>query len=72
MKAAVFEKAHTLSVVQKPLRAILPNEVLVRVQSCGVWGTDVHIFKGESRSTPPVILGHEYSGTIEETAGQRA
>ncbi len=43
------------------------NEVLVRVQSCGVCGTDVHIVKGESRSTPPVILGHEYSGTIENT-----
>ncbi len=66
MKAAVFEKAQHLLVVQRSLRPILPNEVLVRVQSCGVCGTDVHIVKGESRSTPPVILGHEYSGTIEE------
>jgi L-iditol 2-dehydrogenase len=66
MKAALFEKTKHLSVVQKSLRAILPHEVLVRVLSCGVCGTDVHIFNGESRSTPPVILGHEYSGTIEE------
>jgi L-iditol 2-dehydrogenase len=66
MKAVVFEKTKHLSVVQRSLRAILPDEVLVRVQSCGVCGTDVHIVKGESRSTPPVILGHEYSGTIED------
>jgi L-iditol 2-dehydrogenase len=52
--------------VQQPLRTLLENEVLIRVQSCGVCGTDVHIVKGESRSTPPVVLGHEYSGTIED------
>jgi len=66
MKAALFEKPHHLSVVQRSLRILSEYEVLVRVQSCGVCGTDVHIVKGESRSTPPVVLGHEYSGTIED------
>lgn len=66
MKAALFEKPHHLSVVQRPLRPLGKKEVLVRVQSCGVCGTDVHIVAGESRSTPPVILGHEYSGTVED------
>jgi threonine dehydrogenase-like Zn-dependent dehydrogenase len=66
MKAAVFEKPNHFSVVQVPLRKLSENEVLIRVQACGVCGTDVHIVKGESRSTPPVVLGHEYSGTIED------
>ncbi len=66
MKAAVFEKPNHLLIVQRSLRTLRADEVLVRVVSCGVCGTDVHIVKGESRSTPPVILGHEYSGTIED------
>lgn len=66
MKAAIFEKPHQLSVVQHPLRSLERGEVLVRVHSCGVCGTDVHIVAGESRSNPPVILGHEYSGIVED------
>lgn len=67
MKAALFEKPNRLTLVQRDLRPLALNEVLIRVMSCGVCGTDVHIIKGESRSTPPVVLGHEYSGIVEET-----
>jgi threonine dehydrogenase-like Zn-dependent dehydrogenase len=42
------------------------DEVLVQVGACGVCGTDVHILEGTSRSTPPVVLGHEYAGTVTE------
>ncbi|MCI7640052.1 MAG: zinc-dependent alcohol dehydrogenase family protein [Clostridiales bacterium] len=46
-----------------------PGQVLVRVAACGVCGTDVHIYhggKGSADVTPPVILGHEFSGIIEK------
>lgn len=46
-----------------------PGEVLVKNMFCGICGTDVHISHGEPGSadvTPPVVLGHEYSGVIEE------
>jgi threonine dehydrogenase-like Zn-dependent dehydrogenase len=33
-----------------------------------VCGTDVHILEGTSRSSPPVVLGHEYAGTVEDAA----
>lgn len=66
MKAAVFEKPHHLNVVAKPLRKLQGNEILVKVEACGVCGTDVHIVEGTSRSTPPVVLGHEYAGIIED------
>jgi threonine dehydrogenase-like Zn-dependent dehydrogenase len=66
MKAALFEKPHTLSIVDRPLRALAPGELLVRVTTCGVCGTDVHIVSGESRATPPVVLGHEYAGIVED------
>lgn len=44
-----------------------PTDVLMRVHACGVCGTDVHIYKGEAGSapvTPPVVLGHEFSGIV--------
>ena len=69
MKAALFEKPHVLNVVTKTLRPLVSGETLVRVQSCGVCGTDVHIVEGTSRSTPPVVLGHEYAGVVEDVYG---
>lgn len=66
MRAALLEKPHRLSVVDRPLRLISSEEVLVRVQSCGVCGTDIHIVEGESRCNLPVILGHEYAGVVED------
>ncbi len=66
MKAIVYERPDVISVRERALRPLQPNEVLIKVSSCGVCGTDVHIVKGESRSTPPVVLGHEYCGVVEE------
>lgn len=41
-----------------------PGEVVVRVDTVGVCGTDVHITQGLFPSTPPAVLGHEASGEI--------
>ena len=46
------------------------HEVLVKNMACGICGTDVHIYHGEAGSadvTPPVVLGHEFSGIVMET-----
>lgn len=40
------------------------NEVLVKVHAVGICGTDLKIQRGEAWCNPPVILGHEVSGTI--------
>ncbi len=50
-----------------------PHEVLVEVRACGVCGTDVHIYHGEKGSadvTPPVVLGHEFSGRVVEVGSE--
>lgn len=50
-----------------------PYDVLVRNKSCGVCGTDVHIYHGEAGSAevnPPVVLGHEYSGIVEKVGAE--
>ena len=68
MKSAVFCGAHTLKVQKSPVPKLEPDGVLVRVMACGICGTDVHIYegdKGAADTTPPVILGHEFSGIVE-------
>jgi L-iditol 2-dehydrogenase len=68
MKVALFNTPHDLKVTTKPLRRLEAGELLVKVDACGVCGTDVHIVDGTSRSTPPVVLGHEYAGVVEAAA----
>ncbi len=44
------------------------NDVLVRVKACGICGSDVHGMDGSSgRRIPPIIMGHEAAGVIEDT-----
>lgn len=47
-----------------------PTEVKIKVQAAGICGTDLHIYKDEFRSRPPVVLGHEVAGEIVEVGGQ--
>jgi L-iditol 2-dehydrogenase len=42
------------------------NHVKVEIAFCGVCGTDLHILHDTFRNYPPVILGHECSGTVVE------
>ncbi len=44
-----------------------PGQVLVEVSAAGICGSDVHIKHDTAFYTPPVVLGHEYSGTIVDT-----
>jgi len=41
-----------------------PREVVVAVQRAGICGSDVHIYHGVSPVRPPLVLGHEFSGTV--------
>ena len=49
-----------------------PEDVLVRVEACGICGSDVHGYDGSSgRRIPPLIMGHEASGRVA-AVGQNA
>jgi L-iditol 2-dehydrogenase len=52
-----------------PEATLAPNEVKVRVAAAGICGTDVHILKGTWACRPPVVLGHEWCGTVVEAGG---
>jgi L-iditol 2-dehydrogenase len=66
MKAMRLEATGRLFTREIDKPAPGPDELLVRVEACGVCGTDRHLFKGEFPCTPPVTLGHEFSGIVEE------
>lgn len=46
-----------------------PTEVLIKVKTASICGSDVHIYKWDSwaqnRIKPPIIIGHEFSGVVE-------
>ena len=44
-----------------------PDHVKIEIAFCGVCGTDLHVLHDTFRNYPPVILGHEFSGTVVET-----
>lgn len=67
MRAAVFRGPHQpLDVEEVPTPEPGPAEVLVRVASCGVCHTDLHYIDHgvPTFKKPPLILGHETSGTV--------
>jgi L-iditol 2-dehydrogenase len=66
MKALVLEEYDKLVYKEVPVPDIARDEVLVRVEACGICGSDVHGMDGSTgRRIPPLIMGHEASGVIE-------
>jgi L-iditol 2-dehydrogenase len=43
------------------------DEIKLQIAYAGICGTDIHIIKGEWPCKPPVVLGHEFCGTVVET-----
>lgn len=46
------------------------DQVKIEVAFCGVCGTDIHVLHDTFRNYPPVILGHELSGTVVEVGSR--
>jgi len=42
------------------------NQVRVEIAFCGICGTDIHVLHDTFHNFPPVILGHEFAGTVVE------
>lgn len=73
MKALVYEGNGTLEFKEMDTPATADGEVLVRVVSAGICGSDLHAFHGkDERRPPPLILGHEVSGFAELDGEERA
>lgn len=65
MKAVRLEAVGDITLRDVDMPDIGSDELLVRIEACGVCGTDRHLFHGEFPCTPPVTPGHEFSGIVE-------
>lgn len=63
MRAAILEDRRKLVIRNVPEPVLDEDEVLIKVQYCGICGSDLHVFLEGLRTS----LGHEYSGDIVET-----
>jgi L-iditol 2-dehydrogenase len=68
MQAAVYRGMNDVRVETVAVPAIGPGEVLVKVHSCGICGTDLKKIHTGSHSAPR-IFGHETVGTIAAGGG---
>ena len=63
MQAVVYRGVNDLRVETVPVPAIGPGELLVKIATCGICGTDLKKIHTGSHSAPR-IFGHEMAGTI--------
>lgn len=82
MKAAVLRKPETLEVTDIPRFDISEDEVSLKVDTCGICGSDIRYYHGENPwslhtlgevlpNPPNIVLGHEFTGTVTEVASKR-
>ena len=74
MKAAVLTKPKTIEIQEIPDPKPKPHEVLIRVKTVGICGSDLHYYEHGRIGTQvveyPFILGHEVGGEIVEVGSE--
>ena len=63
-KVAMLTGTKKIEVKEFAIPALQDDDILVKVEGCGVCGTDVHEWKGDPFGIVPVTLGHEGTGEI--------
>jgi L-iditol 2-dehydrogenase len=65
MKAAILEDKHKVVVQDIDDLSPLPDQILIKTEYAGICGSDLHAYEGRHPfRKPPVVLGHELSGTV--------
>jgi glutathione-independent formaldehyde dehydrogenase len=67
MKAVVYQEpfAVTVDEVERP-EIRHPNDVIVRITSAAICGSDLHMYEGRTAAQPGIVFGHENLGIVEE------
>ncbi|MDI3339989.1 MAG: glutathione-independent formaldehyde dehydrogenase [Sphaerobacter sp.] len=67
MKAVVYKGPNKVAVEQvEDPRIQAPTDVLVRVTSTAICGSDLHMYEGRTAAQPGIVFGHENMGVVEE------
>ena len=65
MRAVIIDAPGSIRVGNVPEPTPRPDELLIRVEACGICGTDLHIIDGESPlARYPLVPGHEFAGEV--------
>ena len=71
MRAIVLDHPGSFRVAEVPDPKPGPGQIVVKVEACGICGTDLHIMDGEFPPTPyPITPGHEFAGTVVESRAE--
>lgn len=69
MIAGVYKGKEHIDVEEVANPSLDDGEVLIEIDACAVCGTDLRTFRhGDKKIEPPRILGHEFCGTVVESA----
>ena len=69
MRALLYRPDFAFEVVETPIPRPAPGEVLVQVASAGICGSDVQgVATRSPRRSPPLVMGHEFAGTVVEAS----
>ncbi|MCJ1274454.1 hypothetical protein MMC21_002250 [Puttea exsequens] len=71
MRAVVFKKPYEVALEERPIPKIKdPTDIIVKVIYSALCGSELHVFRGHQPSPTGVIMGHEFTGTVEETGSE--
>lgn len=65
MRVALFLGPGRCEIVERAAPVPGAGQALLRVEACGVCGTDLHIHRGEFPARFPLVAGHEFAGVVE-------
>ncbi len=63
-RVAMLTKLENFDIKEYPIPELGDDDILVKVEGCGVCGTDAHEYKRDPFGLIPVVLGHEGTGEI--------
>jgi threonine dehydrogenase-like Zn-dependent dehydrogenase len=66
MKLATWHGATRFTIDDVPDPSPGPGQALVAVQAAGICGTDIHATQGLFPWKPPLVMGHEYTGVVQD------
>ncbi|MCX8035966.1 MAG: alcohol dehydrogenase catalytic domain-containing protein [Candidatus Sumerlaeia bacterium] len=70
-RAAVLTAPRHIELRELPLPHLGPNDALIRIHLAGVCGTDLAVHDGDYPVPLPLVLGHEWVGTVEAVGNAR-
>lgn len=67
MRAVIFKGAYKIELVDRPVPQVKDDtDIIVKVMYSALCGSEMHVFRGHQPSPTDFIMGHEFTGTVEE------